>query len=68
MFLSMTDNSHSPAPETPTPFHFISDDPADIAAMKKAEKNPQLVMLSDWDHLTAREYQKVQEASRVNIL
>ncbi|KAJ5104648.1 conidial pigment biosynthesis oxidase Arb2/brown2 [Penicillium alfredii] len=36
--------------------------------MQKAEQNPQLVMLSNWDHLTSAEYQKVQEESRVNIL
>lgn len=35
--------------------------------MQKAEKKPHLVMLSDWDHLTAAEYQKVQEDTRVNI-
>ena len=58
----------SPGPEVQQPFHLISSDPADIAGMQKAEKNPHLVMLSDWDHLTAAQYQKVQEDSRVNIL
>lgn len=67
-FLAKTNGNDSPAPEIPTPFHLISDDPADIAAMKKAEKNPQLVMLSDWDHLTAQEYQRVQVESRLNVL
>ncbi|KAJ5099639.1 Multicopper oxidase type 2 [Penicillium argentinense] len=57
----------SPAPQTPDPFHFISNNPTDIAAMKKAEQDPQLIMLSDWDHLTAAEYQKVQEDTGVNI-
>lgn len=36
--------------------------------MKQAEKNPQLIMLSDWDHLTATEYQKAQEDTGINIL
>lgn len=58
----------SPSPETPDPFHFISSNPGDINAMKSAEKNPQLVMLSDWDHLTAAEYQKVQEDTRLNFM
>lgn len=58
----------SPGPETLDPFHLISTNPTDIAAMKKAEKNPQLVMLSDWDHLTAAEYQKAQRDSGLNIL
>lgn len=61
-------NCCSPSPQTPNPFHFISSDPAEINKMKQAEKNPQLVMLSDWDHLTAAEYQKVQEDTGVNIV
>lgn len=61
-------NNFSPAPETPQPFHLISNEAADIEAMQRAEKNPQLIMLSDWDHLTAEEYQKVQKDTRVNIL
>jgi hypothetical protein len=36
--------------------------------MQKAEKNPHLIMLSDWDHLTAAEYQQVQEDSGLEIL
>lgn len=66
--MQRADSHNSPSSETPTPFHLISEDPADIAAMKKAEKNPQLVILSDWDHLTAAEYQKAQEDSRMNIM
>lgn len=58
----------SPAPETPQPFHLISNNTADIEAMKQAEKDPQLVMLSDWDHLTFEEYQQIQVASNLNVL
>lgn len=36
--------------------------------MEQAEKDPQLVILSDWDHLTSEQYQKVQEDSRLNVL
>ena len=36
--------------------------------MKQAEQNPQLIMLSDWDHLSAAEYQKAQEDTRLDIL
>ncbi|KAJ5759775.1 Multicopper oxidase type 2 [Penicillium odoratum] len=57
----------NPAPETPNPFHLISSDPADIEAMHRAEKNPQLIMLSDWDHLTFEQYQKVQEDSHMAV-
>lgn len=35
--------------------------------MQNAEKNPQLVMLSDWDHLTSNEYHKVMEDSRLGL-
>ncbi|KAJ5795216.1 Multicopper oxidase type 2 [Penicillium paradoxum] len=57
----------NPGPEVPQPFHLISDNTQDIAAMKNAEKNPQLVILSDWDHLTSDEYQKVMEESRLDV-
>lgn len=59
---------HSPAPETPQPFHLISNNTADIEAMKQAEQDPQLIMLSDWDHLTFEEYQQIQVASNLNVL
>ncbi|KAJ5573783.1 Multicopper oxidase type 2 [Penicillium hispanicum] len=58
----------NPTPETPQPFSLISDATADIEAMQKAEKNPHLVILSDWDHLTADEYQKAQEDSHLNVI
>lgn len=46
----------------------ISDDPADIQAMKQAERNGKLVMLSDWDHLTGQEYMKAMEETGYDIL
>jgi hypothetical protein len=46
----------------------ISNDPADIQAMKQAERNGKLVMLSDWDHLTGKEYMKALEESGYDIL
>jgi hypothetical protein len=59
---------HSPGPDVPQPFHLISNNTQDIEAMQRAEKNPQLVILSDWDHLTSSEYQKAMEDSRLGIL
>ncbi|KAJ5913138.1 Multicopper oxidase type 2 [Penicillium tannophilum] len=56
-----------PAPETPQPFHLISSNPADIEAMQRAEKDPQLIMLSDWDHLTFDQYQKLQVDSHMEV-
>ncbi|CAI7652644.1 unnamed protein product [Penicillium bialowiezense] len=59
--------SINPGPDVPQPFHLISDNAQDIEAMQRAEKNPQLVILSDWDHLTSSEYQKAIEDSRLEI-
>jgi hypothetical protein len=68
LWYSFYANLYSPAPDVLDPFHLISNNHDDIQAMRKAEKDPQLVMLSDWDHLTAAEYQQVQQDTRVNIL
>ncbi|KAJ5949009.1 Multicopper oxidase type 2 [Penicillium verhagenii] len=57
----------NPAPETPQPFHLISSNQADIEAMQKAEKNPQLIMLSDWDHLTSEQYGKLEKDSHMAV-
>ncbi|CAI7652147.1 unnamed protein product [Penicillium glandicola] len=57
----------NPGPDVPQPFHLISNNTQDIEAMQKAEKNPQLVILSDWDHLTSSEYQKAMEDSRLSV-
>ncbi|KAJ5665238.1 Multicopper oxidase type 2, partial [Penicillium maclennaniae] len=57
----------NPAPETLDPLLQISTDPTDIATMKKAEKNLHLFILSDWDHLTAAEYQQAQRDSGLNL-
>lgn len=57
-----------PRPNRDSPFSMISDDPADIRAMKQAERNGKLVMLSDWDHLTGQEYMKAMEETGYDIL
>lgn len=46
----------------------ISNNTADILAMKQAERNGKLVMLSDWDHLTGKEYMKALEETGYDIL
>ncbi|KAJ5831983.1 Multicopper oxidase type 2 [Penicillium riverlandense] len=60
--------SIKPAPDVPQPFSLISSNPQDIQAMQRAEQNPRLVMLSDWDHLTSEQYQQVQVDSRLNVV
>jgi hypothetical protein len=57
-----------PSPNRDSPFSMISNDPADIQAMKQAERYGKLVMLSDWDHLTGKEYMKALEESGYDIL
>ncbi|KAF7596585.1 hypothetical protein BBP40_000985 [Aspergillus hancockii] len=57
----------NPAPDVPQPFHLISDDPDDIERMRKAEEDPNLVILSDWSHYTSEEYQTIMEESGVDL-
>jgi hypothetical protein len=58
----------SPAPDVLQPFHLISDDPEDIEYMRRAEEDPNLVILSDWSHYTSEEYQTIMEESGVDLL
>lgn len=46
----------------------ISDDPADIEAMTKAAHDAQLVMMSDWDHLSSNEYMDAMKETGYDIL
>lgn len=66
--VSRKSNQYSPAPDVPQPFSLISSNAQDIQAMQRAEQNPQLVMLSDWDRLTSEQYQQVQVDSRLNVV
>lgn len=61
-------NQNSPKPGSPQPFELISKNEDDLRAMRRAEANPRLVVLSDWDHLTSEEYQGLQEYSGLDIL
>ncbi|KAB8076014.1 multicopper oxidase-domain-containing protein [Aspergillus leporis] len=57
----------NPAPDVLQPFHLISDDPEDIEYMRRAEEDPNLVILSDWSHYTSEEYQTIMEESGVDL-
>lgn len=46
----------------------ISDDPDDVEAMKSAEHDANLVVLSDWDHLTSDAYMQAIMESGYDIL
>ncbi|KAI2785676.1 Laccase abr2 [Penicillium oxalicum] len=56
-----------PAANRESPFSMISSDPAEIEAMKTAASNPQLVVLSDWDHLTSDAYMQAMRESGYDI-
>lgn len=46
----------------------ISDDPDDIEDMKRAEANSEVVIASDWDHLTSDAYMDALKESGYDIL
>ncbi|KAL8822659.1 MAG: hypothetical protein Q9191_006609 [Dirinaria sp. TL-2023a] len=55
-----------PPPNAPQPFSQFANGSQDLAAMKKADETPRLVMLSDWDHLTSDEYLAAEQASNLD--
>ncbi|KAJ5512183.1 Multicopper oxidase type 2 [Penicillium fimorum] len=57
----------NPGPDVPRHFHLISNNTQDVKAMQKAEENPQLVIPSDWDHLTSSEYHEPMKDSSLDI-
>lgn len=46
----------------------ISDDPADITAIEKATKNPELVVISDWSQFKSWEYLEAEDTANINLL
>ena len=54
-----------PARTEPTAFGTISNDVAQIAAMRQAEDSPIPLMVSDWNHFTSEDFDSIME--RVNI-
>ena len=57
-----------PTPSDSSPFSSIASDAQSLTAMKRAEANPKLAMLSDWDHLTSEEYINAEKVSGLDIL
>lgn len=56
-----------PAPKQPTPFHMISNNSQDLAAMQAATLDPHLVTLADWSHYTSTQFYRAQEKADVDI-
>jgi hypothetical protein len=46
----------------------ISQNAKDLEAMQRAEHDPRLVVLSDWEHLTSEEYFNLQIESGLDLL
>lgn len=59
---------YRPSCDCDSPFWMISDDPDDIEAMKRAEENAEIVIASDWDHLTSDAYMDALKESGYDIL
>ncbi|CAJ2509011.1 Uu.00g140370.m01.CDS01 [Anthostomella pinea] len=55
------------SPDQPTPWHLISDDPADISTMDKATREPSLMLISDWSRFKSWEYIEAEEKSALAI-
>ncbi|KAJ6034386.1 hypothetical protein N7499_001592 [Penicillium canescens] len=60
-------NTACPGPDVQQPFRLISSNENDIEAIKEAEKNPQLVTVSDWGHLISGQYRKAMEDNRLGV-
>jgi hypothetical protein len=66
--LNCSRENFRPRKNAPNPFHMISQDVDDLASMQRAEQDPRLVVLSDWEHLTSEEYFNLQNESGLDLL
>lgn len=57
-----------PKAGAPAPWHLISDNEADIAAMAHAAAKPNLMTISDWSQFKSWEYMEAEEESSLTIL
>ncbi|KAK5988365.1 Multicopper oxidase GIP1 [Cladobotryum mycophilum] len=56
-----------PKPENPAPWHLISNDSADTAAMGHAVQDPKLLLISDWSRFKSWEYMEAEDSSGMTI-
>ncbi|KAI9375833.1 laccase-1 [Aspergillus egyptiacus] len=54
-------------PDAPRPYAAITEDETEQEQMRRAEDDPNLILVTDWTYLTAEEYHKVAVESRFNI-
>ena len=55
-----------PTSDEPTPFGSISNNSSDIQLMQRAEYNPKLVLISDWNHFTSQEFLKIEKEANID--
>ena len=64
----LTLTSQRPSSSEPSPFSMINDNLKSVAAMKRAEAHPNVVLISDWDKYTSAEYTVAEQASNLDLL
>lgn len=58
----------SPAPSNAKPFAMITNNTAELKQMKKAELDPTIVLISDWNHATSEELRDVSVTANIDVL
>ncbi|KAG5298084.1 laccase TilA [Histoplasma ohiense] len=56
----------SPKDDRPAPFHKISDSEEEVERIRKAMLNPKTIFVSDWHHMTSKEYLQVSLDSGID--
>ena len=58
----------SPPPNAETPFSLITNNTREAKTMQRLDRDPTVILLSDWDHFTSEEYQAASRASNLDLL
>ncbi|KAL2811789.1 laccase-1 [Aspergillus granulosus] len=54
-------------PDAPRPYSVITNDEDELAQLKAAEDNPNLMLVTDWTYLTSEEYHNVAVETGLNL-
>ncbi len=63
-----TNSYRSPAPKNQKPFSMITNDAKELKQLEKAELDPEIVMLSDWTHMTSEEIRDVAVTANLDTM
>ena len=58
----------SPPQDMETPFTLITNSSTDAKIMQRLDRDPTVIMLSDWDHFTSEEYKAASLAANLDLL